>query len=224
MQSREKINSNKTEANTVNECQKNYDNNVEKGKHLPITQGTESERFKFLNEAANYIYEQRQNGNIVYDFMSAAPLQNPPKEVLDILRKNITNKKIKNYPESGSGINKCLVESYIKWYEAFHGCSITENNIIRNNNSFNIIKDILMILDLKKNNKKLLMHAPIFGYFQSICNEIGVNTQIVNTDDSGCTEGINLYNALNENNVGAILFNSPVNPTGEIMSKEYKKE
>ena len=192
-------------------------------KHLPInTQNTkESKRFEFLNEITYYINKQKEKGDIVYDFTTATPLQNPPKEVLDVLRKNINNENLKNYPKSGSRINKNLIEAYSKWYEACNGWSIAENNIIRDNNSFNIIKDILKLLRLKENSKKLLIHAPIFGYFQCLCDEIGIETQIVNTDNSTYSEGIDLNKALENSNVGAILFNSPANPTGEIMDEKF---
>ncbi len=126
-----------------------------------------------------------------------------------------------NYYTHGNGL-PLLKESILDYFLS-SGIQTNEKNIVIRGSLFNIMEEVL---HTEAKSKNVLLPSPSFGYYAVLAKKAGHKPVTIDgsEDNNYKISPKKLREALHATQSKFIIFNNPINPTGQIYSKEELAE
>jgi aspartate aminotransferase len=160
--------------------------------------------------------DQADKKQVITNFTAAYSIFPPSGAILKFIQNKSPN--LQSYQFVDEDLRKCVIDHF-----ASHGITVgaTQSIVVRNS-IWDILPDIYDALQLSRNRKKVLIFVPSFGYYKVPLDLKGIDTMFLSVDENtGKVNPEALRQILKGNeDIGAIIFTNPVNPTGVVYGEQ----
>ncbi len=157
----------------------------------------------------NLAEELKRKGISIFDFVAGEPDIKTPDHIIDYAFHNAKNGK--THYTSSTGI----VELRDKIAEKYEN-KINKNNVIITIAKFGIY---LSLFSIFKRSGEVIVLDPYYPSYPNMISMVNMKTRIIKTNSDFSINFDALENSINKR-TGAIIINSPNNPTGRVYSKK----
>ncbi len=156
-----------------------------------------------------------------FNWSAVIATQKPSNYVMQFAKILKMQDKGDNYYTHGNGLP--LLKESISDYFLASGIETNDKNIIIRGSLFNIMEEVMCTEEKSKN---VLLPSPSFGYYAVLAKKSGHKPVTIDGDKESNYKisPRKLREALHATQSKFIIFNNPVNPTGEIYSKQELSE
>lgn len=157
----------------------------------------------------------------VYDFSLGNPMDEPPVEVQESLKKHILNGEagLHRYMSNAGYPDVC--EKIAKSLQEESGVSLTGENIVMTVGAAGGLN--VVFKSILNDGEEVIIFSPYFWEYNSYVENNGGKIVFVSADTSTFEPNLKEFDSVITANTKAIIINSPNNPTGVVYSDECLK-
>ncbi len=165
---------------------------------------------------------QKYGAENVYDFSLGNPFAEPPKEVLDSLKKHVTSGERGTHKYMNNAGYVDVREKIAKSLQHESGVELSASNVVMTVGAAGGLNVVLK--SILNPGDEVIVFAPYFVEYNFYVDNHGGKTVIVPPDTSNFEPDLKAFEKSITSRTKAIIINNPNNPTGVIYSEEKLRE